>query len=295
MEHKSYFKELKLGIGGIIISISPVDNLRFELDDAHENFFADSKSDADLAINLHCGVDNKLLLKPEEKTFETGGVWDVYRRAGDFVFNCYSEDLGRTPGRRAIINRDFTSGDIYFNKTADEGGLAYPLGYPLDEILMIQLLSRGRGIMVHGCGLEIGGEGFLFVGASGRGKSTIAGILKEEYGAVILNDDRTIIRKIDAEYRIYGTPWHGDVSECSSGTAPLKKIYFIGHSDNNSSVKLSPSEASARLVACSFSPFWDTSGMAFILDFASGLSEKIPSFDLGFLPDKTIAKFLREI
>lgn len=295
MEHKSYFKELKLGVGGIIISINPIDNLKFELDDTHENFFADSRSDADLAINLHYGVDNKFPLRPEEKTFETGGVWDVYRRAGDFVFNCYSEDLGRTPGRRAVINRDFTSGDIYFNKTADEGGLAYPFGYPLDEILMIQLLSRGRGMMVHGCGLEIGGEGFLFVGASGRGKSTIAGILKEEYDAVILNDDRTIIRKIDGEYRIYGTPWHGDVSECSSGTVPLKKIYFIGHSDNNSSVKLGRPEAAARLVACSFSPFWDTSGMAFILDFASGLSEKIPSFDLDFLPDKTIAKFLREI
>ena len=295
MNHKGYSKKLKLGIGGVTVSINPVDNIKFEIDDAYRHFFAGSASKPDLAINLHGRADGTFHLKPDDKVFDTGGTWDLYHRAGDFVFNCYSEDLGRIPRRRAVINKDFTSGDIFFNKTADEGDLPYPFGYPLDEILMIQLLSLGRGMMVHGCGLEIEGEGHLFVGSSGRGKSTIAGILKEECGAVILNDDRTIIRKIGAEYLIYGTPWHGDVSECSSRAAPLKRIYFIGHADGNSSAKLSRSEAAARLVACSFSPFWDKSGMAFILDFASGLSEKIPAFDLGFLPDKTIAKFLKEI
>ena len=295
MDHKGYSKELRLGIGGVTISINPIDNIRFELDDAYRHFFAGSKPKPDLSINLHDRADDALPLKPGDRIFETSGVWDLYCRAGDFVFSCYSEELGRIPSRRAVINKDFTSGDIFFNKTADEDGLPYPFGYPLDEILMIQLLSLGRGMMVHGCGLEIGGEGFLFVGSSGKGKSTIAGILKEEAGAVILNDDRTIVRKIGAEYRIYGTPWHGDVKECSGGTAPLKRIYFINHADGNSSAKLSSPEAAARLIACSFSPFWDMSGMAFILDFASGLSEKTPSFSLGFLPDKTIAKFLKDI
>ena len=75
--------------------------------------------------------------------------------------------------------------------------------------------------------------------------------------------------------------------------SPLSKIYFIKHAKKNVLKKLSYSEAVSMLLSTSFVPFWDKRAMADLLDIYSRLVRKIPCYELGFSPDKSVVEFLR--
>ena len=137
------------------------------------------------------------------------------------------------------------------------------------------------------------GDGLLFIGKSGAGKSTIAGLFGKEMKTTILNDDRIIIRKVGDAFYMYGTPWHGDIRICSKDRIRFKNIFFIKHAGRNYLKALNKTDAVASLISRSFVSFWDKKGMEFTMDFCSDLSAKVPCFEFGFIPDKSALDFIR--
>lgn len=72
------------------------------------------------------------------------------------------------------------------------------------------ILSENRAIAIHSSVIESHGRGILFLGESGTGKSTHTRLWRENIeGAKLLNDDSPIVRIIDGEARVYGSPWSG--------------------------------------------------------------------------------------
>lgn len=194
--------------------------------------------------------------------------------------------------RAMVLSPDFTFGEVHVTRDRNY----FPFTYPLDEVLMINLLGRKRGILVHACGVKKNnGGGLLFAGASGAGKSTITHFWKKGKDTTILSDDRIIIRNMDSKFWIYGTPWHGDAKACSTERASLKKLFFLKHAKNNSIRKIEPLDAASRLIVCSFPAFWDKQGMKFTLKFCAKLAQDIPCYELGFVPDKSILDFLGDV
>jgi hypothetical protein len=171
------------------------------------------------------------------------------------------------------------------------GLLPDPLQYPLAEVLMICLLAQGRGLMVHACGIDDDGHGYLFAGNSTHGKSTMAQIWKDE--ACILNDDRIIIRKRGGRLWMFGTPWHGDYTGVSPQGVLLEKIFFLSHARVNSIYCFEGTAAASRLLTRSFPPLWHEEGMNFTLDFCAQVVSHVPCYELDFVPDKDIVDFVR--
>jgi hypothetical protein len=107
---------------------------------------------------------------------DSGGAWQLRESDGEFVFTFRSSIGGPAPYKIARFNRAFTgrrrpagSAPLSDGHLSDA---AYPLQYPLDELVMIHLLSQGKGVEIHGCGvLDRAGRAYLFVGQSGAGKS----------------------------------------------------------------------------------------------------------------------------
>ena len=96
---------------------------------------------------------------------------------------------------------------------------------------------------------------YLFVGQSGAGKTTMARLWLAEPGAVILSDDRIVLRsELDGVW-MYGTPWHGDAPLASPRRARLARLFFLRHDTSNAITSVSGSRAAARLFAASFPPF----------------------------------------
>ena len=80
------------------------------------------------------------------------------------------------------------------------------------------------------------GQGLLFAGHSEAGKSTITNLLRDT--GEILCDDRIIVRRHSKGFRIHGTWSHGDITEVSSASAPLKAILFLEQAAENQLIPL---------------------------------------------------------
>jgi hypothetical protein len=166
----------------------------------------------------------------------------------------------------------------------------------LDELLLLNLLSQGRGAEIHGCGVvDAAGHGHLFAGQSGAGKSTMARLWQERKDARVLSDDRIVLRKANGKIWIYGTPWHGDAGSAAAARAPLSRIYFLRHEQENELIPTREAEAVGRLLACSFPPFYSPKGLRFTLGFLEEVVKAVGCFELGFVPDERVISALGEI
>ncbi len=229
--------------------------------------------------------------------FDSGGTWKLYGGRGDYSFHCLAPQHGKTPYKIARINHEFSHVEVKIHRPFFETGRpVYPLQYPLDEVLITNLLSRGRGIEMHGCGIvDSSGEGILFAGESGAGKSTMARLWKQRRGVEILSDDRIIMRQEQGRIWMYGTPWHGEEKIASPARAPVKSIHFLCHGRRNSARAKTGAEAAAMLFARSFPVFYHAECLRFTLQFIESITQSIPCFELDVVPTPEIVDFLRAI
>jgi hypothetical protein len=192
--------------------------------------------------------------------------------------------------------RDFTHSEVSLHRPYfDPEKPIYPLEYPLDELLLINLLALGRGVEVHACGVvDASGHGHLFIGQSGAGKTTMARLWQDTPDVTILSDDRIILRQIDSKLWMYGTPWHGEAKLASPERAPLARIYFLEKGSKNELIPLRDSLALGRLITCSFIPFYSEPGVAFTLGFFEKVVKAIPCNELRFVPDKRVVEFIQD-
>src|SRR4029453_9224119 len=132
----------------------------------------------------------------------------------------------------------------------------FPLQYPLDELVMIHVLSQGKGVEVHGCGLiDQAGRAYVFLGQSGAGKSTLGRLWLDHPGVTLLSDERVVLRTDRDRIAVYGTPWQGDAHFAAPLSGDLAAVFFLNQGPVPAVVPTGGSRAAARLLACSFLPF----------------------------------------
>lgn len=224
---------LTIELAEIVFSISSSDCFidRLEWGENYQNFF--SKKEGEVFIHTHYNEIPTFEFTKNDLVFHSGKIWSLYRWQGKYIFSLKSPTLGPAPYRVAVFESNFCRGEIYSQVFEYQGStsnlsLPNPLEYPLSDVLMVCLLSQGYGLMLHACGVEDDALGYLFLGNSTHGKSTIAKLWFENQGTV-LNDDRIIVREKDSEFWMYGTPWHGDYPEVSPQGLPIHKIFFLHH------------------------------------------------------------------
>ena len=116
---------------------------------------------------------------------------------------------------------------------------------------------------------------------SARLENTTARLWNGLAGVRVLNDDHTIVRKMDGQFRVYGTPWHGQGGMALAEDAPLKKIFILKHAPSNQAVRLSPAQAAAMLLVRTFAPLWSAPAMEFTLQFLDELCQSSPLLRVG--------------
>lgn len=284
-------KELKLEVADIVISVTLDNGDRgFEVSGAYKPFL--SNSQPEVRLRIHCGKVPTVQM--DEPLFDSGGVWSLHRSQEKWRVCLRSPVAGPEPYQVAIFEPDFCAGDIYVRASeSDHRQLPFPLGYPLGEVLMINLLCRERGVLLHACGVKDRERGLVFAGTSGAGKSTIAGLWEGREGVSVLSDDRVIVRRRGERLWVYGTPFHGSARLASPQGVPLERVFIIEHAAENRVVPLDPANVVARLFVRSFPPFWDADGMAFTLGLLGEVAQTIPCSELGFVPDGTVVNSVR--
>lgn len=149
--------------------------------------------------------------------------------------------------------------------------------------LVLRLLPLG-GLVLHGSAQVIDGAGILCTGPSGRGKSTISRLF-DQCGRTVLTDERPILRRDGAGFRVYGSPWPSSGGFVSNESAPLKKIYFIEHGPAQEILPLTPREAVLRLLDVALVPWMDPAFFDPMIQTLEAVIREVPVALLRFCPD----------
>ena len=111
-------------------------------------------------------------------------------------------------------------------------------------------------ILFHGSAIAVDGQTFLFTAKSGTGKSTHTRLWREVLGdkAVMVNDDKPLLRISDSGVIVCGTPYRGKHNLGSNITVPLKAICILTRAAENRIERITKSEAYTMLLQQTYRP-----------------------------------------
>lgn len=137
-------------------------------------------------------------------------------------------------------------------------------------------------ILFHGSAISLDGEGYLFTAKSGTGKSTHTRLWRELYKdkAVMVNDDKPLLRFTDSGVLVCGTPWDGKHRLSSNCSVPLKALCILERSQTNHIEPVGKRDAFAMLMQQSYRPA-DTGAMAKTMALADRLGSSVRLYRLG--------------
>ena len=111
-------------------------------------------------------------------------------------------------------------------------------------------------VLFHGSGVAVDGAGYLFTAKSGTGKSTHTRLWRELLGdrAIMINDDKPLIRISDSGAIIYGTPWDGKHHLSNNIAVSLKAICILERAKENAILPVTREEALPMLIQQTYRP-----------------------------------------
>lgn len=150
----------------------------------------------------------------------------------DFVINVILDKeflvLRRSKEKSYFINYCKRTGEKQFTFFYQSSIFYFQL--LLRDILQI-LLAKDDGFLLHSSASVINGKAFLFIGKSGAGKSTAAGLLRPKFQQFA--DDNLILKKVNNTYHVYQMPFFDKKLEEKKGmnSYPLGIICFLRKSE----------------------------------------------------------------
>lgn len=177
--------------------------------------------------------------------------WSISRKNGAWIYRGITPDGPDSDLHRvAVFNSDYTRSIIYSTPAHErnvraEGFHSLSL-LPSDQIWLVPLLADRNAVLLHSAAAIVNGQGLLFAGHSGAGKSTTVTMLANH--AEILCDDRNVVRLWKDGWRVHGTWSHGDVPDVSPASAPLRAILFLQQDSSNELAALTDRKQIWRLM-----------------------------------------------
>ena len=135
--------------------------------------------------------------------------------------------------------------------------------------------------LFHGSAIAADGKAYLFTAKSGTGKSTHTALWIQYLGdrAVMVNDDKPLIRVTDDEVLIYGTPWCGKHRLGENICVPLRGLSILERGEINEIHPISKKEALPMMLQQSYRPA-EIKALEKTVDLISKLSAKVPIYRL---------------
>lgn len=136
-------------------------------------------------------------------------------------------------------------------------------------------------ILFHGSVVAVDEEGYLFTAKSGTGKSTHTKLWREYFGnrAIMVNDDKPLLRITDNKVYAYGTPWDGKHHLSKNIQVPLKAICILERGQDNRIKSITKKEALPMLLQQTNRPK-DVKLMADTMRLVDELGDKVKLYHL---------------
>ena len=225
--------------------------------------------------------------------FDARPLWSAYRPPGRYLLVRWS---GEHIGQLVEVDPENWTGVVRVREEQSDLSLATrALRYPLFLLLVTWRVTYMGGLMLHACGVGYAGRGITFCGRSDAGKTTTARLWLDRGGAIVLNDDRVVVRSEDDGFTILGTPWYGDGKVSANAAVPLSAMLFLRRGQTNTLEPVGQGEAMAEVFASALLPFYDPEAMEHAFATISRMVQTVPTRAYHFLPDGSAVDFIQDI
>ncbi len=185
-------------------------------------------------------------------------------------------------GEFACANADWSEVTSYFPAAS---GM-----YALALSAICSKFSYYDAFLMHASCVSINGEGVIFAGNSGVGKTTQAELWQKHLGAEIINGDKAFIREIDGGFYGCGLPWKGSSEYCLNKKTKLNAIVVLRQAKENKITRLDAAKATEYFMPHLFMPHWDEKCLDNALNTLGRILEKVPVMLLECRPDEDAVK-----
>jgi hypothetical protein len=285
---------LCLSIAGLCLHYRGAERVRLAAPTKrYSTFLRESPADGPCIDTVEMEVVEGEVPRPDLLTmvFNTGAAWSLLSDERRHVFRMNVEPDTETPPWSITVDRGFNHGRIYCSDKlitpSGKSRLAHNIIHdPLDQILTVHVgLARAASMLIHAAGGSIDGQGVLFAGSAGCGKSTISRLLGKARNARFLSDDRIVVRRFGSKFSMFGTPWPGDAGVAINESVPLKALCFPRHGNTTELTQLGEKEARERLLPVASVPWYEPELAERANDLCDYLISHYPAFDLSFRPE----------
>lgn len=204
------------------------------------------------------------------------------------------------PITETTIASFFLNGLLLFNPDSSRGcillkegkGCHWPL-YRLCWIYLAQVLGERKGCFVHSAALVRNGRGYLFIGPSGAGKTTLASRFGE---SMILSDESPVLREQGGDCFLFPSPYrqHGSLKETGKDLIGLKArlegVYFLLKDHRTFLESISKREALPLIISrhILFFPHLSAGARAHLFNLFFDICDRIPPYNLHVSLDQDI-------
>lgn len=137
------------------------------------------------------------------------------------------------------------------------------------------------GVLVHAAGLARKDQGYLFVGPSESGKTTLSNLAQ---GFQVLGDELVLVRRQEGRFSLSSTPFHGEAAlTAPSVSVPLRRVYFLNKHLSQPVRALEGCEQVIRLLQCVFFFSSQVAAGAKVLALCRGICERFAGPEVNML------------
>ena len=170
-----------------------------------------------------------------------------------------------------------------------------PYGPILSLFLLQHSFIHHQGLIIHAAGGSIKGKGIAFTAPSGTGKSTLSQLLVQSPHNRLFSEERLIVRLVDKQWHVWGTPWHGEGNIARNESVPLSALVFLKQSQITKITPLSSSDGLHRLIQTASIPWYSVEWTDKGLVLCESLIKEIPMFELAFRPDQSAIEVVEHL
>jgi hypothetical protein len=264
---------------GNVVDVVPADALRWRLAEAAGQAPA-------VRITFREAMD---LPPPRGERLFHGASFDIWERPGELELVLRDDALGPCILAQLALQDATVTVTALATATAAELVLRNEV---LPELLLTHLAPLWGHAYLHASGTRNRRGVRLFLGRSGAGKSTAAGLLCAEGDAPFCTDRCTAW--VDGRPRTAAAPWHGG-SGGEGASEALDACFVLNRHGPQGATRLTGMRALESLTANAFLPRWWPRGLDAGLQALERVAAEAPVYSLGSEPDRRLVHRVWEV
>ncbi len=180
----------------------------------------------------------------------------------------------------------YMSNEPYYSEARDKWRMPHiPFSSIVRTFCEAGMVMRD-GLPLHASMVEKDGQGLIFLGPSGIGKSTQAKLWVDYQNADFIIGDRPGLRCIDGRWYGFGMPWDGKDNIRNQKKVPVRALISLEQAKENRIERLTERQAVIALLNQAMMPMWDDAAMDKVMVLIRKLAVEIPFYHLKNLADE---------